>query len=71
MKFSIGQINNGGDSGGCDRLYSFYNAHVMLLQVDAANREVSHSEFVDLVKSLLKNPDEREHFFQVSAPVAP
>lgn len=43
----------------------------MLLQVGAAHREVSLSEFVDLVKNLLKNLEEREHFFQVSAAVAP
>lgn len=41
------------------------------MQVGAANMEVPHSEFVDLVKNLLKNPDEREHFFQVSVIVAP
>ncbi|XP_036936634.1 zinc finger protein 93-like isoform X2 [Acanthopagrus latus] len=45
-----------------DRVQTLTEAWVM--EVDAANREVSHSEFVDLVKSLLKNPDEREHFFQ-------
>lgn len=31
--------------------------------------EVSDSEFVDLVRNLLKNSDEREHFFQVSVTV--
>ncbi|KAK5851439.1 hypothetical protein PBY51_002233 [Eleginops maclovinus] len=30
----------------------------------AANTEVPHSTFVDQIKSLLKNADEREHFYQ-------
>ena len=55
----------------CNLFYFFFYAHVMLFQVGAANMEVSLSEFVDLVKNLLKNPEEREHFFQVSATVAP
>ncbi|KAM9323073.1 uncharacterized protein KZ484_021163 [Pholidichthys leucotaenia] len=33
-------------------------------RVGATNPEVPHSEFVDLVKNLLKNPKEKEHFFQ-------
>lgn len=41
------------------------------LQVGAVDMEALHSEFVDLVRNLLKNPDEREHFFQVSVIVAP
>lgn len=42
-----------------------------LLQVAAAEIEASRSEFVDLVRNLLKNPDEREEFFQVSVVGAP
>lgn len=38
----------------------------MLMQVGVTNTEVPCSEFVDLVKNLLKSPEEREHFFQVS-----
>lgn len=41
------------------------------MQACDANQEVPHPEFVDLVKKLLKNPDEREHFFQVSVTVLP
>lgn len=41
------------------------------LQVATASAEASHSEFVDLVRNLLKNPDEREHFFKVSVIDAP
>ncbi|XP_060884159.1 zinc finger and SCAN domain-containing protein 12-like [Labrus mixtus] len=33
-------------------------------EAGAENRKVPNSEFVDLVKNLLKNPEEREHFFQ-------
>lgn len=39
------------------------------MQAGAANMEhveAPHSKFVDLVKNLLNNPDERHHFFQVS-----
>ncbi|XP_070708409.1 zinc finger protein 250-like [Pempheris klunzingeri] len=35
-----------------------------VIEAGAANVGVSHSGFVDLVKNLLRNPDEREHFFQ-------
>ncbi|XP_042364355.1 zinc finger protein 16-like isoform X2 [Plectropomus leopardus] len=45
-----------------DRVQMLVDAWVM--QAGAANMEVRHSEFVDLVKKLLKHPDEREHFFQ-------
>ncbi|XP_073345242.1 uncharacterized protein [Pagrus major] len=45
-----------------DRVQTVTEAWVM--EVGAANMEVPLSEFVDLVKNLLKNPDEREHFFQ-------
>ncbi|KAM6964622.1 uncharacterized protein LKV04_020368 [Tautogolabrus adspersus] len=33
-------------------------------EAGAAHIEVPNSEFVDLVRNLLKNPEEREHFFQ-------
>ncbi|XP_044035042.1 zinc finger protein 3 homolog isoform X2 [Siniperca chuatsi] len=33
-------------------------------EAGAANMEVPHSKFVDLVKNMLKDPEEREHFFQ-------
>ncbi|XP_075889802.1 uncharacterized protein LOC142893273 [Nelusetta ayraudi] len=33
-------------------------------EVATADTEASHSEFVDLVRNLLKNPEEREHFFK-------
>lgn len=36
------------------------------LQLIATNIEPLHSEFVDLVKKLLNNSDERQQFFQVS-----
>ncbi|XP_037320354.2 zinc finger protein 835-like isoform X1 [Pungitius pungitius] len=36
----------------------------------AANMKVPLSKFVDLVNNLLKNPDEREHFFQKVFPEA-
>lgn len=42
-----------------------------MLQVAATEIEASLPEFVDLVRNLLKNPDEREHFFQVSVVGAP
>lgn len=41
------------------------------MQAGAANMQAPHSDFVDLVKKLLKNPDEREHFYQVSVMVSP
>lgn len=37
-----------------------------LLQVGATNIETSHSEFVELVKKMLNNSDQRQRFFQVS-----
>lgn len=37
-----------------------------VLQVVTADAEASHSEFVNLVRNLLKNSDERENFFKVS-----
>ncbi|MEQ2171905.1 hypothetical protein GOODEAATRI_015374 [Goodea atripinnis] len=36
-----------------------------LKEVGGSNPEVSHLDFVDLVKKFLSSPDEREHFFQV------
>uniref|UniRef100_A0A8C4H416 TERF1-interacting nuclear factor 2 N-terminal domain-containing protein n=1 Tax=Dicentrarchus labrax TaxID=13489 RepID=A0A8C4H416_DICLA len=45
-----------------DRVQTLIKAWVT--EVGAANMEAPHSEFVDLVKNLLTNPDEREHFFQ-------
>lgn len=36
-----------------------------VMEFGAADTDAPHSEFVDLVKTLLKNPDEKEHFFQV------
>lgn len=41
------------------------------MQVGAANVEAPHSEFVALVKNLLKNPEKKEDFFQVSVNVTP
>lgn len=41
------------------------------MQVGAANVEAPHSEFVTLVKNLLRNPEEREDFFQVSVIITP
>ncbi|KAM3592659.1 uncharacterized protein V6R79_023010 [Siganus canaliculatus] len=45
-----------------DRLQKSISAWV--IEVGAADTEVSHGAFVDLVKNLLENPEEREHFFQ-------
>ncbi|XP_070783623.1 uncharacterized protein [Enoplosus armatus] len=45
-----------------DRVQRLMEAWVT--EAGAANAEVPPSTFVDLVKNLLKNPDEREHFFQ-------
>ncbi|XP_047232078.1 zinc finger protein 264-like isoform X2 [Girardinichthys multiradiatus] len=36
-----------------------------LKEVGGSNPEVSHLDFVDLVKKFLSSPDEREYFFQV------
>lgn len=43
-----------------------YLASFFFLQLIATNIEPLHSEFVDLVKKLLNNSDERQQFFQVS-----
>lgn len=45
-----------------DRVQMLIEAWVM--EAGAASMEAPHSKFVDLVKNLLENPDEREHFFQ-------
>ncbi|KAK9530802.1 hypothetical protein VZT92_012284 [Zoarces viviparus] len=45
-----------------DRVQMLIEAWV--IEGGAANMKVPHSKFVDLVKNLLKNRDEREHFFQ-------
>lgn len=45
-----------------DRVQTLIEAWVT--EVGAGNEETPHSEFVTLVKTLLKNPDERKHFFQ-------
>lgn len=37
-----------------------------VLQDGDGNAEVTQSNFMDLVENLLKNPEEREHYFQVS-----
>uniref|UniRef100_A0AAQ5YCP8 C2H2-type domain-containing protein n=1 Tax=Amphiprion ocellaris TaxID=80972 RepID=A0AAQ5YCP8_AMPOC len=36
----------------------------MFIEAGGLNVDLSHANFVDLVKNLLKNPDKREHFFQ-------
>lgn len=41
------------------------------MQVGAAHLEMPQSEFVNLVKKLLKCRDERERFFQVSGKKVP
>ncbi|XP_054455060.1 zinc finger protein 16-like isoform X2 [Anoplopoma fimbria] len=45
-----------------DRMQTLIDAWVM--EAGAANMKTPHLKFVDLVKNLLKNGDEREHFFQ-------
>lgn len=43
----------------CSEIY-----HVF--QAGGAEAELTSSNFVEFVKNLLRNPEEREHFFQVS-----
>lgn len=38
----------------------------LVFQAGGAEAELTSSNFVEFVKNLLKNPEEREHFFQVS-----
>ncbi|XP_059180791.1 zinc finger protein 37-like [Centropristis striata] len=45
-----------------DRVQTLIQTWVM--NAGAATMEVAHLDFVELVKKLLKNPDERENFFQ-------
>ncbi|XP_069564878.1 uncharacterized protein [Brachyistius frenatus] len=45
-----------------DRMQTLIEAWPM--EAGGTNLELPHSDFVDLVKNLLKNPHEREHFFQ-------
>uniref|UniRef100_A0A3P8TKY7 C2H2-type domain-containing protein n=2 Tax=Amphiprion percula TaxID=161767 RepID=A0A3P8TKY7_AMPPE len=45
-----------------DRMQTFIEA--WLMEAGGLNVDLSHANFVDLVKNLLKNPDKREHFFQ-------
>lgn len=44
-------------------VFSFWG---FFLQLIATNMGSLHSEFVDLVKKMLNNSDERQQFFQVS-----
>ncbi|XP_068438603.1 uncharacterized protein [Clinocottus analis] len=50
-----------------DRVQTLIQAWV--IEGGASNIKVPHSEFVDLVKNLLANRDERKHFFQKVFPV--
>uniref|UniRef100_A0A8C2YWL9 TERF1-interacting nuclear factor 2 N-terminal domain-containing protein n=1 Tax=Cyclopterus lumpus TaxID=8103 RepID=A0A8C2YWL9_CYCLU len=50
-----------------DRVQTLIEAWVV--EGCASNMKVPHSKFVDLVQNLLKNRDEREHFFQNVFPV--
>lgn len=48
----------------------FHDVPVVLQAVAANMDEQPNSNFVDLIKNLLNNPEERERFFQVRVNVA-
>ncbi|XP_047464722.1 zinc finger protein 329-like [Mugil cephalus] len=49
-----------------DRIHAGLKA--WLMEAGGTDTELRHSSFVDLVKNLLENPDEKEHFFEKDFP---